>query len=50
MIDLPGFGTFTILTGPGGTAWKDATASISNRLGVPIKASHMGWVVDYHDN
>lgn len=48
-IDLSGFGAFTILTGHGGAAWKDAAANISKQLGVAIKAFDIGWGLDYHD-
>jgi hypothetical protein len=48
-IDLSGFGAFSLFTGHGGTAWKDAAAKISKQIGAPINAYGIGWGLDYHD-
>ncbi|TLD14742.1 phenol 2-monooxygenase [Venturia nashicola] len=48
-IDLAGFGAFTLLTGHGGAAWKEAAVNMSEQLGVPVKAYGIGWGLDYHD-
>ncbi|TID12779.1 phenol 2-monooxygenase [Venturia nashicola] len=46
-IDLAGFGAFTLLTGHGGAAWKEAAVNMSEQLGVPVKAYGIGWGLDY---
>lgn len=48
-VDLSGFGAFSLFTGHGGAAWKDAAAIASKQLGVPINAYGIGWGLDYHD-
>lgn len=48
-IDLVGKGEFTILTGIGGEAWKDAAEIVSKSLAVPIKAYSIGIGQDYQD-
>ena len=41
-LDLVGRGRFTLLTGVGGKAWRDAAASVGERLGVPIDVVSIG--------
>lgn len=48
-IDLTGFGAFSLFTGHGGAAWKDAAAKVTKRIGVPINAYGIGWGLDYND-
>lgn len=48
-IDLAGHGTFTILTGIGGEAWKSAATKVSSGLGMDIKAYSIGFRQDYED-
>lgn len=48
-IDLAGHRRFTLFTGPGGQAWKDAAAKVSKDLGVEIKAYSIGWKQDVED-
>ncbi|ROW17138.1 hypothetical protein VPNG_01350 [Cytospora leucostoma] len=48
-IDLAGHGQFSLLTGPGGQAWKAAAENIGKLLGIEIKAYSIGWKQDYED-
>ncbi|SPO05264.1 related to phenol 2-monooxygenase [Cephalotrichum gorgonifer] len=48
-IDLAGHGRFTLLTGPGGQAWKDAAKKVSGIIGVEVKAYSIGWKQDCED-
>lgn len=48
-IDLSGFGAFSLFTGHGGQAWKNAAAQVLKKMGVPINAYGIGWGLDYHD-
>ncbi|KAH8882415.1 hypothetical protein GQ53DRAFT_847613 [Thozetella sp. PMI_491] len=48
-IDLAGHRRFCLLTGPGGQAWKDAAAKVSQAVGVEIKSYSIGWKQDYED-
>jgi 2-polyprenyl-6-methoxyphenol hydroxylase-like FAD-dependent oxidoreductase len=48
-LDLVGKGRFTLLTGIGGEAWKDATQRISNDGLVKISAYSIGFRQDYMD-
>jgi hypothetical protein len=48
-IDLAGHGAFTVFTGHGGDAWKEAAANVAKVLGVPINCYSIGWGLDYHD-
>lgn len=48
-IDLAGHGSFTLFTGHGGDAWRNAADEVSVSTGVPIKSYGIGWGLDYHD-
>lgn len=48
-IDLAGHGVFCLLTGIGGEQWKEAAQSVSQDLGVEIRAYGIGWGQDYED-
>ncbi|KAJ5298381.1 uncharacterized protein N7443_006501, partial [Penicillium atrosanguineum] len=48
-IDLAGKGSFVLLTGIGGEAWKAATSAVSKELGVQVKAYSVGFRQDYED-
>jgi FAD binding domain len=48
-IDLAGNCAFTVFTGHGGDAWKEAAANVTKVLGVPINCYSIGWGLDYHD-
>jgi hypothetical protein len=49
-LDLAGKGAFCLFTGPGGAAWKNATKSVSLRLGgVPLNAYSIGFRQDWED-
>jgi hypothetical protein len=48
-IDLAGHGAFTVFTGHGGDAWKEAAANATKMLGVPINCYSIGWGLDYYD-
>ncbi len=37
-LDLVGHGSFTVVTGLTGTSWVDAAATVSDELGVPVRA------------
>lgn len=47
--DLAGHGSFSLFTGHGGDAWKEAVQKISKASGIPIKAYGIGFGLDYHD-
>ena len=49
IMDLVGKGRFTILTGIGGEAWKEAGYSVSRALNVPISTFSIGFRQDYED-
>lgn len=49
VMDLAGKGRFTLLTGIGGEAWKQATQQVSEEIGVPIAAFSIGFRQDYED-
>ena len=48
-IDLAGHGAFTVFTGHGGDAWKQAAANATKVSGVPINCYSIGGDLDYHD-
>jgi hypothetical protein len=48
-IDLAGHGSFCLLTGPGGQAWKEAADQVAQELGVPMKSFSIGWKEDFED-
>lgn len=48
-IDLAGKGKFTVLTGIGGKAWKEAAADVAEALKVPIAAYSIGFRQDWED-
>lgn len=47
--DLAGHGVFSLFTGIGGDAWRDAAARVSKVLGAKIKVWSVGWRQDYED-
>ena len=49
-IDLTGKGRFTILTGIGGEAWKEAARVVSQALKVPIAVYSVGFRQNYSDS
>ncbi|KAL2000629.1 hypothetical protein VTN02DRAFT_2844 [Thermoascus thermophilus] len=48
-IDLAGKGSFTVLTGIGGEAWKEAAAQVGSLLGITVNAYSIGFRQDYED-
>ncbi|KAH8687562.1 FAD binding domain-containing protein [Tricladium varicosporioides] len=48
-IDLAGHGAFSLFTSIGGGQWKTAAESVSNNLGIEIRAYSIGWKQDYED-
>ncbi|KAI6826123.1 hypothetical protein KC332_g8801 [Hortaea werneckii] len=48
-IDLAGHGSFCLLTGIGGDAWKEAVEEARSTLSVPINAYSVGWKQDWED-
>jgi len=48
-IDLAGKGAFTVLTGIGGEAWKEAASEVGRKLGITINAYSIGFRQDYED-
>ncbi|KAI9664660.1 MAG: hypothetical protein M1821_006106 [Bathelium mastoideum] len=48
-IDLAGHGSFCLLTGIGGVAWKTAATVVGGDLGVEIRGYGIGWDQDYED-
>jgi hypothetical protein len=48
-LDIVGKGRFTILTGVGGEAWKDAAAKIARKCKIELVAHSIGFHQDYHD-
>lgn len=48
-IDLAGHGAFSLFTGHGGHAWKQAAAEVSASTGIPINSYGIGWGLDYND-
>lgn len=48
-LDLSGRGTFTLFTGCGGGAWKDAAREVSAKISVEIRAYSIGFRLDYMD-
>jgi hypothetical protein len=48
-IDLAGHGSFTLLTGIGGGAWKKAAEIIAENLKVPIQVHSIGFRQDWED-
>ncbi|KAF8856210.1 hypothetical protein BDZ45DRAFT_675660 [Acephala macrosclerotiorum] len=47
--DLAGDGSFCLLTGHGGDAWKQAATKAATILNIPIRSFSIGWGLDYHD-
>ncbi|KAL1872728.1 hypothetical protein Daus18300_004274, partial [Diaporthe australafricana] len=47
--DIAGKGSFCLLTGHGGDAWKQAADKISQKTGIPINSYAIGFNLDYHD-
>jgi len=48
-IDLAGHGAFALLTGHGGGAWAEAAEKVGAALGVSIKASTIGFGLEWKD-
>lgn len=48
-IDIAGHGTFTLLTGIGGDAWKEAAGIVAMKLMVPIQTHLIGFRQDWED-
>jgi hypothetical protein len=48
-IDLAGHSAFTVFTGHGGDALKQAAENTTKVLGVPINCYSIGWGLNYHD-
>lgn len=48
-LDLVGHGRFTLLTGIGGNAWREAAATVSAEIGLPIIVTGIGNGLDYTD-
>lgn len=48
-IDLAGHGAYSLFTGIGGEAWKNAAKEVGVLLGVEIRAYSIGWGQDYED-
>ncbi|KAJ5279269.1 hypothetical protein N7478_004641 [Penicillium angulare] len=48
-IDLAGHGSFALLTGIGGKAWKEAASQVGKQLGVSINAYSIGFRQDFED-
>lgn len=48
-IDIAGKGGFTLFTGIGGKSWKTATAAVSTKLDVPMRAVSIGYGQEYQD-
>lgn len=48
-IDLAGHGSFILLTGIGGGAWKEAAATVAEKLNIPIQACSIGFRQDWED-
>ncbi|KAK4216530.1 FAD binding domain-containing protein [Rhypophila decipiens] len=48
-IDLAGHGAFTLLTGHGGGAWKQAAQAVGKELGIEIRAYSIGFRLDWED-
>jgi hypothetical protein len=49
-VDLTGKGKFTLLTGIGGEAWKEAASTVSRRGNVSISVYSIGFGQDYEDS
>lgn len=47
--DLAGKGAFSLFTGHGGEAWKEAASRISEQTGIPIKTYQIGVGLEFHD-
>lgn len=48
-IDLAGHGSFILLTGIGGGAWKEAAGTVAEKLKIPIQAWSIGFRQDWED-
>ncbi len=48
-IDLAGHGAFSLITGVGGEAWKEAASRAASKLGVEISGYSVGWAQDWED-
>lgn len=49
LLDLAGHGRFTLLTGIGGEAWKQAANDVAQSLGISIASYSIGFRQDYED-
>ncbi|KAH6868866.1 2,4-dichlorophenol 6-monooxygenase [Thelonectria olida] len=48
-LDIAGHGAFTLLTGIGGGAWKQAAENVAKKLRVPLKVHSIGFRQDWED-
>jgi hypothetical protein len=48
-LDVAGKGRFTLFTGIGGDAWKDATLAVKKELGVTVKVVSVGYDLEWED-
>lgn len=48
-VDLAGKGSFALLTGIGGDAWRSAAAVIKEKLGIPVNVHSIGFHQDWVD-
>jgi len=48
-LDVGGKGRFTLLTGPGGQAWRAAAIAVAETLGVEVSVISIGPYLDYED-
>jgi 2,4-dichlorophenol 6-monooxygenase len=48
-LDLAGKGRFSLFTGPGGDAWREAAESLAHELGIDIACFRIGPFLDYED-
>ena len=47
--DVAGHGAFSLFTGIGGEAWRDAAKKAEELLGIKINVVSIGWMQDYED-
>lgn len=48
-IDLAGHAAFCLLTGVGGSKWKDGASQVAQKLEVEISSYAIGWMRDFED-
>ncbi|KAF4550402.1 FAD-binding domain-containing protein 26 [Elsinoe fawcettii] len=47
--DLAGKASFSLFTGVGGDAWRDAAKKIQEKTGIPVRVHGIGFGLDYND-